>query len=319
MKVAQYIKEYLSGYHNDKEYGNYEDGCILIGCQQMYEATNDEFYKKFITDYVDLFVREDGTIINYEKDKYSLDSINASKVFFFLHKEKEEDKYYKAIEYIMEQLRSQPRAKCGNFWHEKIYPNQIWLDDLYMVLPFYMAYETTFNKKENYNDIIKQFTNVRKYIFDDKKQLYYHAFDESKTIQGAFRLRSMGWYLMSLVDTMDVMSIEIFEAYKTLESLFKEAVKGILQYQDETDKMFYQVVDRSDLECNDTETSGTSMIAYAILKGCRLGILSEEKYKKRADEILGSVKYYLSEEATANDQKDVAPFMMAYAQSLMAK
>lgn len=361
MQVMNYIKGYLSNYHNYKEYWNYEDGCILIGCKQMYEATKDEFYKKFITDYVDSFVTEDGTIVNYEKDKNSLDSMNAGKIFFFLYKETKEDKYYRAIEYIMKQLRSQPRTESGNFWHKKIYPNQIWLDGLYMALPFYMEYETIFNKKENYNDIIKQYTNVRKYIFDDKKQLYYHAYDESRSQEWAdketglsksFWLRSMGWYLMSLIDTIDVMSIEIFEAYKTLEGLFKEAVKGILQYQDKDNKMFYQIIDRSDVEGNYTETSGSSMIAYAILKGCRLGVLSEEKYKKRAEEILasvianklatkdgtsvlmdiclsaglgpdnqrdGSTEYYLSEEVTVDDPKGVGPFMMAYALSLMTK
>lgn len=361
MQVMNYIKEYLLNYHNYKDYWNYEDGCILIGCEQMYEATKDEFYKKFITDYVDSFVTEDGTIVNYEKDKNSLDSMNAGKIFFFLYKETKEDKYYRAIEYIMKQLRSQPRTEGGNFWHKKIYPNQIWLDGLYMALPFYMEYETVFNKKENYNDIIKQFTNVRKYIFDDKKQLYYHAYDESRSQEWAdketglsksFWLRSMGWYLMSLIDTIDAMSIEIFEAFKTLEGLFKEAVKGILQYQDKDNKMFYQIIDRSDVEGNYTETSGTSMIAYAILKGCRLGVLSEEKYKKRAEEILasvianklatkdgtsvltdiclsaglgpdnqrdGSTEYYLSEEVTVDDPKGVGPFMMAYALSLMTK
>ncbi len=361
MQVMNYIKEYLSNYHNYKDYWNYEDGCILIGCEQMYEATKDKFYKKFITDYVDSFVTEDGTIVNYEKDKNSLDSMNAGKIFFFLYRETKEDKYYRAIEYIMKQLRSQPRTESGNFWHKKIYPNQIWLDGLYMALPFYMEYETVFNKKENYNDIIKQFTNVRKYIFDDKKQLYYHAYDESRSQEWAdketglsksFWLRSMGWYLMSLIDTIDVMSIEIFEAFKTLEGLFKEAVKGILQYQDKDNKMFYQIIDRSDVEGNYTETSGTSMIAYAILKGCRLGVLSEEKYKKRAEEILasvianklatkdgtsvltdiclsaglgpdnqrdGSTEYYLSEEVTVDDPKGVGPFMMAYALSLMTK
>ncbi|WP_167956969.1 glycoside hydrolase family 88/105 protein [Anaerosporobacter faecicola] len=361
MIVTQYLKTYLSNYQNYKEYWNYEDGCVLMGCKEMYDTTGDLFYKEFIQTYVDSFVNLEGTISRYKRESYSLDSINAGKILFFLYKQTKEDKYYKAIEYSMDQLRKQPRTNCGNFWHKKIYPNQIWLDGLYMALPFYMAYETVFNKKENYNDIINQFMNVRKYIFDDKKQLYYHGYDETKTMPWAdpitgvsksFWLRAMGWYLMALIDTMDVMSIEIFEAYKTLEGLFKEAVKGILQYQDKNNKMFYQVIDRSDVKENYTETSGTSMIAYAIFKGCRLGVLSEERYKKRAEEILasvieqklvekdgtkvltdichaaglgpsterdGSILYYLSEEVAVDDPKGVGPFMMAYAQSLMTK
>lgn len=333
MNVSNYMKDYLLNYHNYKDYWNYEDGCILIGCQQMYEATKDEFYKRFILDYVDSFVTADGMIVNYEEDKNSLDSINAGKILFFLYKETQEERYYKAIEYIMNQLESQPRLKCGNFGHEKIYPNQIWLEDLYMALPFYMAYETLFNKKENYNDIIKQYTNVRKYIFDDNKQLYYHAYDETRSqewadketgVYNSFLLPSMGWYLMSLIDSIDVMSIEIFEAYKTLEGLFKEAVKGVLQYQDKSNKMFYQIIDRGDLEGNYMETSGTSMIIYAILKGCRIGVLSEERYKKRAEEMLVSVitNMFVDNEDTkvlTSDPTGVGLFMMAYSLSLMTK
>lgn len=333
MNVSNYIKDYLLNYHNCKDYWNYEDGCILIGCQQLYEATKDEFYKKYILDYVDSFVTADGMIVSYEEDKNSLDSINAGKILFFLYKETQEERYYKAIEYIMKRLKSQPRTECGNFWYKKIYPNQIWLESMYMAMPYYMEYETVFNKKENYNDIIKQFTNVRKYIFDDNKQLYYHAYDESRSqewadketgVSKSFWLRSMGRYLMSLIDTIDVMSIEIFEAYKTLEELFKEAVKGILQYQDKNNKMFYRLIDISEVEGNYIDTTGTSMITYAILKGCRLGVLSEEKYKERAEEMLTSVVTDRLVEVKgmkvlAADPEGVGAFMMSYALSLMTK
>lgn len=284
MEVMQYFKEYLSNYRAYRNYWNYEDGLILIGCQQMYEATKDEFFKKFILDYVNPLVEADGTIDNYNKEKHCLESTKSGKILFFLYNETKEEKYYKAIEYIMEQIR---------------------LDDLLMALPFYMSYETVFNKKENYNDIIGRFVDVRKYIFDNNKQL--------------------GWYLMALIDTMDAMSIEIFEAYKTLEVLFKEAVKVVLQNQDARSKMFYQVVDTSDVKENDSGTSEKSIIAYAILKGCKLGVLSEEKYKVCGEEILSSlVREKMISNAnttvlnvTENDPKGVGVFMMAYATSLM--
>ena len=42
-----------------------------------------------------------------------------------------------------------PRTAEGNFWHKKIYPNQVWLDGLYMAQPFYMEYEYRYNNKAN--------------------------------------------------------------------------------------------------------------------------------------------------------------------------
>ncbi|HBI73011.1 MAG TPA: glycosyl hydrolase family 88, partial [Lachnospiraceae bacterium] len=51
-----------------------------------------------------------------------------------------------------------------------------------------------------------------------------------------------------LIDTMEEMSKEIFEHYKRLEEIFKEAVKGILQYQDNESKLFYQVIDKAEID-----------------------------------------------------------------------
>ena len=359
--VPLFIKNYLDQYHNFKDYWNYEDGCVLIGCVQLYKVTKDTYFKSFILRYMEDFIRPDGGINGYNREEYNIDSINAGKVLFFLYEETGEEKYRHAIDTLMQQLAAHPRTKCGNFWHKNRYPNQIWLDGLYMAQPFYMANETQFNQKQGYYDILKQFENVRKYLFNEEKKLYYHAYDEAKIQYWAnketglspnFWLRSMGWYLMALIDTMEEMSKEIFELYKRLEELFKEAVKGILQYQEKESKLFYQVIDKAEIDGNYLETSGSAMIAYALLKACRNGVLLKEKYQPVGEEILtqlaklklvekdgkiqlsgicsvaglgpgkdrdGSAFYYLSEKVVCNDPKGVGPFMMAYAQWLMLR
>lgn len=357
-KAEKFIEAYLKGYERYKEYWNYEDGCVLLGAKYMYEATGDEKYFRFIENYLKYFVKEDGTVDHYELEKFNIDSINSGKILFFMYDKTGEEKYRKAIEFIMDRLRKHPRCACGNFFHKEIYPNQIWLDGLYMAQPFYMEYETRFENKEKYNDIVEQFENVQKYLYDPDKGLCYHAYDEAKAQFWAnketgcspnFWLRSMGWYLMALVDVMDKMSIEIYEQYRKLQDIFKLMLKGILQYQDPEKKLFYQVIDRSDVEGNYLETSGSAMVGYSILKACKMGILLKEKYEpvgraiveslidnqlKEEDGVLhltgicsvaglgpetnlkrdGSVEYYLSEKVVADDSKGVGPFMMAYAQ-----
>ena len=361
MKFERYVTSYLTDYQNAKTDWNYEDGCVLMGTVLLYKVTRNEFYKNFIVSYMKKFVNEDGSINHYEKEHYNIDSVNTGKILFFLYEETKEEKYRNAIEVLMNQLRSQPRTQSNNFWHKKIYPNQIWLDGLYMAQPFYMAYETQFNKKENYNDIINQFISVRKYLYNEDKKLYYHAFDEARIQPWAnketglspnFWLRAMGWYLMAFIDTMDVMSKEIFEQYKTLEQLFNEGIKGILLYQDKVSKLFYQVIDKADIDNNYLETSGSAMVAYAIIKGCRLGVLQKDKYQEIGEEIInsiidnklieedgilkltgicsvaglgpgntrdGSIQYYLSEPVVCDDQKGSGALMMAYAQMLLLK
>ena len=363
MKTEKYIEEYVSGYQRFKDYWNYEDGCVLLGAAQMYEATGDEKYIAFIKNYLNYFITEDGKIEHYHPSKFNIDSINSGKVLFFMYEKTGEEKYRKAIEVVMNQLREHPRCNCGNFWHKEIYPAQVWLDGVYMAQPFYMEYETKYNKKEKYNDIIRQFDNVQKYMYHSEKGLCYHAYDEDKAqfwadketgCSANFWLRSMGWYLMALVDVMDKMSVEIYEHYRKLQDIYQMLLKGILKYQDKESKLFYQVIDRSDAEGNYTETSGSLMVAYSILKACRMGILLKEKYASVGMEILesimenrleerdgrvhltgichgaglgpadnpvrdGSLAYYLSEKVGEDDPKGAGVLMMAYAQYVMLK
>lgn len=356
--IPCYIKEYLDNYHNYKDYWNYEDGCVLIGCVQLYLTTKDPYYKNFILRYMDDFVGTDGSIRTFDKEKYNIDSINTGKVLFFLYEEMKDIKYRLAIDKVYSQLKTHPRTKCGNFWHKNIYPNQIWLDGLYMAQPFYMAYETKYNHKEGYKDIVNQFENVKKYLYNINKGLYYHAFDEARIQKWAdkitgrspnFWLRSMGWYLMALVDTLGEMSIENSEYDATLVAIYKEAINGILKYQDKISKLFYQVIDKADIESNYLETSGTAMIAYSMMKAYRMGILQDKKYQSAGEEIFeklvehkliekngnlhlcgicsvaglgpgeerdGSIVYYLSEKVVCDDPKGVGVFMMAYAEWL---
>ena len=49
-------------------------------------------------------------------------------------------RYAKAADALREQLRTHPRTAEGGFWHKKIYPQQMWLDGLYMAEPFYAEY-----------------------------------------------------------------------------------------------------------------------------------------------------------------------------------
>ncbi|SEV86343.1 glycoside hydrolase family 88/105 protein [[Clostridium] fimetarium] len=361
-KVEKFIKEYIDNFKSAKDNKwNYEDGCVLKSAIMMYEVTAEEYYKKFILDYLKKYINEDGSINFYNNMDYNIDNVSTGTVLFFAYEETGDEKYRTAIENIMDQLRKQPRTEAGNFWHKMIYPNQVWLDGLYMGQVFYMQYETKFGGKEHYNDIISQFKNVRKYIFNEEKGLYYHAYDSLKEQPWANKetgvspnhwLRAIGWYLLAIIDTMSVMEQPIYEYYRELQSLFKEAIAGVLQYQDKETGLFYQIVDKADAEGNYLETSGSVKIAYAILKACRMKVLLSEKYEDNAFHILnslidtrleevdkklqlggicgvaglggkekrdGTLKYYFNEPVIYDDHKGVGPFIMAYSESLRIK
>lgn len=332
---------------------NYIDGCMITALLCAAEITGEEKYADFAERFIDYYVAEDGSIRGYSQEKYNLDDVNEGRVLFDLYKKTGKEKYKKAILLLHEQLEKQPRTNTGNFWHKLIYPNQIWLDGLYMAQVFSVRFQKEFGDGD-YSDAVMQFKNVRRLMFDENKNLYYHGCDCSKTAFWAdretgcsknFWLRAIGWFCISLIDNIDYMDDE--SAREELIKIFKEAVKGIARYADPDTNMYWQVVDQGGREGNYLETSGSSMIAYAMMKGARLGVL-DEKYavwgKQTFDGICrrylsvndngelnlggiclvaglgpekdrrrdGSYEYYVSEPVVENDAKGVAPFVLCY-------
>jgi unsaturated rhamnogalacturonyl hydrolase len=113
--------------------------------------------------------------------------------------------------------------------------------------------------------------------------------------------------------------------------------------------MFYQVIDKPEAEGNYLETSGSSLIAYTILKAVRLGFIPKryaaigedifygvtDRYLSRKEDGTprlggiclvaglggeqhrdGSLEYYFSEPVVENDAKGTAPLLLAYSEIL---
>ena len=282
---------------------NYIDGCMIKAILELYNITKEERYFKFADDFIDYFVRDDGSIESYDPKEYNIDNVNAGKTLFELYKLTGKDKYRKAIETIYSQVKTQPRTKEGNFWHKAIYPNQVWLDGMYMGQPFYMQYEVEYNNCENCMDSYNQFMNVYKIMRDPKTGLFYHGYDSSKEIFWAdkqtglsknFWLRALGWFAMALTDTIDIMPETMTEQKKTLAGIYKDLIDSMLKFQHESG-MWYQVVNMGDRPENYLEASGSAIFAYAIMKSVRMGILDESYYKYGKKALDGICEKYISE------------------------
>ena len=338
---------------------NYIDGCMMTSLIELYKTTHNQKYIDFVKKFTDFYVFEDGTLRGFDPNKQAVDDICESRILFDLYDLTKEEKYDKAIEYTFNVLKNQPRTKEGNFWHKKIYPNQIWLDGLFMAQPFYTRYQTLRNKKD-YADIVNQFKNVFNIMYDKQKHLYYHGYDSSRQMFWAdketglsknFWLRSIGWYVVGLVDVLGYMDEQMYDEYHTIKEILKVSIDGILEYQDKNSKMFYQVPNYPNREGNYLETSGSAMVAYAILKGVRLDVLPE-RYRQIGVDIFngicnkylsqdengeldlggiclvaglgpenntrrdGTYEYYISEPVVENDAKGVGPLIMAYTEMI---
>ena len=263
---------------------NYVDGCMILAMLELYRMTGEKKYLEFADGFIDCRVEEDGSIEGYSVEEYNIDHVNAGKTLFYLYELNGKEKYRKAIELIYSQIKTHPRTAEGNFWHKQVYPNQVWLDGLYMGLPFYMEYETKMNHCQNYDDIFAQFANVVKYLKNKEDGLYYHAYDASKKafwcdketgLCENYWLRALGWYSMALVDTLDKCNREVAgEKYDVLKQVFVDLMDSMLKVQDPSG-MWYQLPARGGEEGNYLETSGSAIMAYSMLKAVRLGFLPD--------------------------------------------
>lgn len=285
---------------------NYVDGCMVNALLELYRIRKNEKYLAFADAFIDSFVSEDGQIRSYDPKEYNLDNINAGKTLFELYKLTGKDKYKKAIDTVYSQILGQPRTKEGNFWHKMIYPNQIWLDGLYMAQPFYTLYELEYDDCKNIEDIHNQFLNVYKLMRNPLNGLYFHAYDSSREsfwcdkvtgLSGNAWLRALGWYAMALIDTIDIIKErpELSQMKDDLTKIYKELIDAMLPYQNQEDGMWRQVPNFPEVQKNYAETSGTAIFAYAIMKSVRLGILPEEYFEAGKHAFEGTCEKYLSE------------------------
>src|SRR5690554_5865373 len=272
--------------HGKPNRWNYIDGCFTTSLIALYRATNNIKYLDFVTQFADYYVHDDGTIKGYDPTHYSTDDLSQSRILFDLYELTHESKYLNAIHHSYSQVMNHPRTKSGNFWHKLIYHDQIWLDGLYMMQVFYIRFENTFNNKRNYDDIMNQFRMVRKLMFNEQDKLYYHCYDESKTLFWAnketglsnhYWLRAIGWLVAAFADVGAYMHKSSYK--KELSKLLKECIDGLLKYQDPETKMFYNIVDQKDYKGNYLETSGSLLVAYGILKGVNEGLLDASYFE----------------------------------------
>ncbi len=275
----------------------YEFGLMLKAIEKVWEKTGDVKFYNYIKENVDAQIDSKGNINGYTMWDFNLDQINSGKIVISLYNKLGEEKYKKAIDTLREQIANQPRTLAGGFWHKAIYPNQMWLDGLFMCSPFYAEYSKTFNEPESFSDIINQFNIIYEHTLDSETGLLYHAWDESKGMKWSndktgcsphFWGRALGWYLAAIVDTLDFIP-ENSENRDSLIRILNNLAMAVFAVQDPHSGVWYQVLDHGSRRGNYLESSSSSMFIYAFTKAINNSYLNEgyvEKVNKAYDGII---------------------------------
>ena len=271
----------------------YPSAIVLDGAEKLYAKTGKKEYYNYISEFGEKLIKDDGTILTYDLEKYNIDMLNSGNVLLYLYEKEKKEKYLKALQTLRLQIDGQPRTNEGSFWHKKIYPYQVWLDGLYMGMPFYTHYTHDFVKGADatkaYYDIVFQFDSVQKNLLDKKTGLLYHAWDESKKEAWAnketglspnFWGRAMGWYGMAMVDVLDYLPKD-HPGRARLISYIKSYADAVIKVQDKKSGLWYQVLDKPLTNGNYEEATASAMFVYTIIKSVNEGYLPKS-YKASA-------------------------------------
>lgn len=331
---------------------NYCHGLELQAMLDLWKTTGDQKYFDYAYGFADLMVEPDGAVKTYKPAEYNIDRVNSAKILFTIYDHTGEERFEKALHAFRDQMRTHPRTTEGSFWHKKIYPSQVWLDGIYMACPFLAEYAQRYGEPELFDDVTVQITDVRKNMYDPATGLYYHGWDESREQRWAdpetglspnFWSRSIGWFMMAIVDVLDYLPEDHKDRAQLIEIL-RDVSAAVENYRDPATGMWYQVTDKPGAEGNYIESSASAMFIYTWVKGAQKGYLDpsyltkgEQAYdqfvelfiRQDADGMIslthgcavaglggdknyrdGSYEYYINEPVRDNDPKAVGPFIM---------
>ena len=268
---------------------SYVMGIELEGMLDTYLTYGGEAIRQYCQEYTDTMINAKGDIRGYDILDYNLDNIRTGHFVTRMYNLYPEPKNKIAINTMMKQLQNQPRTIADKvFWHKAIYAYQVWLDGIFMGLPFRcLTAATQLKPKEAvkiYDDAVNQLKITYQRTLDPKTGLNRHAYDETRDAFWSDNEtglsqhcwgRAQGWYSMALIEVLDALPEDYSRRGEVLDLLQKD-LDAVIKWQDAKTGTWYQVMDSPEREGNYLESTCTAMFAYVLLKAYNKGYLGEQ-------------------------------------------
>lgn len=257
----------------------------MLDTYLRYKDGNEDILT-YLKEYPEVMIDDKGNTVGYDYNEFNLDNIRTAKYILRMQDIFPRVGNEKAMKTFFKQLEKQPRTKEGVYWHKAVYANQVWLDGIFMGLPFYTNYAAQYKgkkAKKYFDDAVDQIIKTDKRTYDEKTGLWKHAWDETHTQFWADKengkskhtwARALGWYTMAMIEVLDALP-EDYARRGEVISLLNKAMTAVVKHQDKKTGVWYDVMDVKDPR-NYLESTASSMFAYCLLKGYRKGYLSEE-------------------------------------------
>jgi unsaturated rhamnogalacturonyl hydrolase len=248
----------------------YAISLYLYGQFLVFKRTGEKKYLDYIQGWVDKHVSDDGVI---DRSISALDYMLPGNLLLVLYTETIQEKYRKAADSIRHRLDTYPRTEDAGLWHALSRQHQLWLDGMFMSMPFLVRYGKAFHDETCANDeAAKQLLIYIKHLNDPATGLMWHAYDESGAQPWAdptthhssiLWCRAIGWFGMALIDVLEILPHN--HPHRTeLIAQVVQLTHAYAKYQDAESGLWYQVVDKGSIEGNWLETSSSSMYTYTI-------------------------------------------------------
>jgi len=259
--------------------------------------------------YTDTMINARGDIRGYKLADYNLDNIRTGHFVSRMYQLYPEPKNLKAIQTLMQQLQDQPRTKADKvYWHKAIYAYQVWLDGIFMGLPFrcltasYLRHQPSDIKPQTiYDDAVNQMKTTYEKTLDPRTGLNRHAYDETKEMfwadsqTGLSRHcwgRAQGWFTMALIEVLDALPKDYARRQEVITLLEKD-LEAIVRWQDQQTGLWYQVMDSPGRDGNYLESTCSSMFAYALLKAYRKGYVGAQYRDAGIKAYRGIIRHFI--------------------------
>ena len=267
---------------------SYVMGIELEAMLDTYLRYGGQDILNYCQEYVDTMIDARGHIRNYDLQEYNLDHVRTGHFLARLYQQNSQPQLRLAMQTLMRQLDHQPRTVNDNvYWHKAIYAYQVWLDGIFMGLPYRVLAASMLAKpskqKRIFDDAVSQIKTTYYRTLDAKTGLNRHAYDENRNMFWADSRtglsqhcwgRAQGWFTMALVELLDVLPTD-YERRQEVLALLEQDFNAILRWQDEGSGLWYQVMDEPERQGNYLESSCSCMFAYALLKASNRGWVGE--------------------------------------------
>jgi len=184
---------------------------------------------------------------------------------------KPDPRYRPVIDRIAEHIaHKQLRLADGTLARPRPQPVSLWIDDIYMSVPFLAQMGKLTGDRKYFDDAARQAIGMSERLQDKTTGLFDHSWFESNPYDVKFYWgRGCGWALMATAELLSAMPEDHQDRARVLD-IFRRAAQGVAAVQSGTG-MWRQLLNRED---SYLETSATAMFTFAIARGVNRGWLA---------------------------------------------